>query len=84
MNDGHMNKWKKDYGQIMIPKGSLKNKVFRDKFFGGAMRTCFFEVRVPGEQELEIDMGNWMMREHHSSITNEEYAKYIKVFKTLD
>jgi hypothetical protein len=29
-------------------------------------------------------MGNWMLREHKSSISNEEFAKYLKVFKTLD
>jgi hypothetical protein len=84
MNDGQMLKWSESMGRCLIPKGSLKNKLNRDRFFGGAMKQCFFECRIPGEQELEIDMGKWMLREHKSSISNEEFAKYLKVFKTLD
>jgi hypothetical protein len=29
-------------------------------------------------------MGTWMMLNHDCSITDEEYAKYLKFFKTYD
>jgi hypothetical protein len=50
----------------------------------GMLRFCFNETRIAGEQNLKVDMGTWMMIHHECSIKDEEYTKYLKIFKTLD
>jgi hypothetical protein len=76
--------WKGQWGQSFIPKGCLLIPSVRKRLIGGTMRTCYLEVRVPGPQDLKVDMVTWMLINHGSSITNEEFDRYLKVFKTGD
>jgi hypothetical protein len=41
-------------------------------------------VRRPPPQNIKIDLGNWLLLTHDSSITDKEFAKYLPIFATLD
>lgn len=79
-----MMNWKGQWGPSLIPKGCLLVASVRKRLMGGTMRQCFFEVRIAGPQDLKVDMVTWMLTNHGSSITNEEFDRYLKVFKTMD
>jgi hypothetical protein len=76
--------WKGQWGQSFIPKGCLLILSVRKRLIGGTMRKCYLEVRVPGPQDLKVDMVTWMLTNHGSSINNEEFDRYLKIFKTGD
>jgi hypothetical protein len=84
MNNGQSMAWKGQWGPSLIPKGCLLIPCVRKRLIGGTMRQCFLEVRIVGPQDLKVDMVTWMLTNHQSSITNEEFDRYLKVFKTMD
>jgi hypothetical protein len=79
MNDGLALEQKGKWSRCMIPFGHLTNKKQREKLIGGAMRQCHKEVRRPGMEEIKVHMTKWMLIEHGSSITNEEFKKYLPI-----
>jgi hypothetical protein len=84
MNDALKEQWDGKWGKALIRRDSLKNPKIREKFIGGILNVCFSETRVPGQKNLKKDMNNWMLNEHNTTITEAEYAKYVKVFMTND
>jgi hypothetical protein len=84
MNEGLLKEWKGQWSPCLIPYGCLLNLDIRKRLIGGVLRHGYFVVRRPPPQNIKKDLENWLLDTHNSSVTDQEFTKYLKIFKTHD
>jgi hypothetical protein len=70
MNEGLKREWVGKYSPALIPYGCLLNPEVRKKLIGAVLRYGYSVVRRPPPQNIKIDLGNWLLLIHNSSVTD--------------